>query len=434
MKKFYLLFTIAFISSFLSAQTKEYKLIPERTSAISKKYSSLPTVHKVLIKEIGTQTKVDIPNEIYIDIENKINTLVKDSINQMGNLKPDFEKYEKKIEIVTEIQKYLNSNDKTKIKKQYLIKAQNISNELNLKYIIYPNKDLQMPLHDICNQINYGNKKPSISRDLILKLKEERAKLSKTSKVKQGYENNNNIKTNKLILDQEIEDIKTLSGIFTAIDKDYFILRKDFENFRANELVESEIFNNAKIPYNNKRDFGSKILIFNEVAEEYYFVDRYFLGEYAIDMTLVKFEQKLNKLGYKTESKDSDIIIFVNKTKLILTNDIYKNVNNENPNYINEIANSVNQFQTYVNQTLPLTEKLVNHFSSYRNKSMNSTRLEQWKSDLKNAKAIYNKITSLKGNNIENAINFNQQINTKTLDKFNEFWQVLKGSEEVLGI
>ena len=434
MKKISLLISALCLTTFLNAQTKEYKLTTDRTTEISKKYSSLPTVYKISKKEVGTPTKVNVPNELYTEIQNKINSLVKDSINQIESLKSDFEKYDKKIEIVSEIQKYLISTDKEKIKKEHLIKAQNISNGLNLKYIIYPNKDLFMPLHDICNQISYNNRKPTISRDLLYKLSDERNLLKKTSKTKVALENNNNIKKSTLILDEEVEDIKTISGIFIAIDKEYVVLRRDFEGYNSNELIEVEIFNNKNIPFDNKRDLGHKVVIFNKENDQYYLADRFLLGEFALDMSLVNFENKLNKLGYKTESKNTDIIIFVNTTKLILTNDIYQNVNNGNINYINEIANSVNQFQSYVNQAFPLTEKLVNHFSAHKNRTMNSTRMTQWKSDLKNAKIIYNKINSLKGNNIENATNFNQQISIKTLDKYNEFWQVLRGSEEVLGM
>ena len=422
------------LTSFLNAQTKEYKLTTERTREISKKHTSLPTVYKISKMEIGTPTKVDVPNELYTEIQNKINSLIKDSINQIESLKPDFEKYEKKIEIVSEIQKYLISTDKAKIKKEYLIKAQSISKELNLKYIIYPNKDLFMPLHDVCNQINYNNKKPSISRDLLFKISDARNLLKNTSKTKVVLENNNDIKKSALILAEEVEDIKTLSGIFIAIDKEYVVLRRDFEGYNRNELIEVEVFNDENIPYDNKRDLGFKVIIFNKVNDQYYLADRFLLGEFALDMTLVNFENKLNKLGYKTEFQNDDVLIFVNTTKLILTNDIYQNVNNGNINYINEIANSVKQFQSYVNQATPLTDKLVNHFRAHRNRTMNATRMIQWKSDLKKSKIIYDKINSLKGNNIDNATNFNQQINVKILNIYNEFWQVLRGSEEVLGM
>mgnify|MGYP000179801651 CR=1 FL=1 len=157
------------------------------------------------------------------------------------------------------------------------------------------------------------------------------------------------------------------------------------------------------------------------------------LGEFAQDMILVNFEKKLNKLGFKTEFND-DIIIYANNTKLVLTDDIYRNVEEGNINYINQIASSVRQFKSYTKKGAILTDKLVNHFSSHQNRTMTTGRLVTWKSDLKKAKNIYNKIHSLKGNNLENTINFYKHIDNKTLDEYNDFWQIVRGSGEVLGM
>lgn len=437
MKKIYLFIIALCLTSVMSAQTKYYKLTKERTTVISKKYSSLPVVYKVLNKEINISTKTEVPNKLYTEIENQINSLVKDSINQMVSLQPKIELFNKKNEAADEIRKYLNSTEKKKIKKNYLIKAQKISDDYHLKYKIYPNKDLFMPLNDVHNQLIYRNRKPTITRDLRDKLTAEKNRLNNTPKVVNELTKSNNLKKQALILDEIVEDITTLSGIFKSLGNtnyDYVVLGKDIDGFSKNELLDSKIFKEKKLGYGFKKDLGNKNLIFNKEKNEYYLVDGFLLGEFAQDMTLVYFEKKLNKLGYKTESNNDDMIIYVNKRKLVLTNDIYRNVEKGNTNYINEIAKSAKQFQTYVDTSKPLTEKLVKHFSSHKNRTMTTTRLSIWKSDLKKAKNIYSKILSLKGNESDNIINFNQQVNNKTLDSYNDFSQVVKGSEQVLGM
>ena len=96
MKKIYLVITVLCLTSVIKGQTKLYKLTKERTTLISKKYSSLPVVYKVLSKEVNISTKIEVPNKLYIEIENRVNSLIKDSINQMLTLQPKIELFNKK--------------------------------------------------------------------------------------------------------------------------------------------------------------------------------------------------------------------------------------------------------------------------------------------------------------------------------------------------
>lgn len=437
MKKIYLFITVLCFTSAIKAQTKFYKLTQERTIEISKKYSSLPAVYKVLNKEINIPIETEIPNKLYIEIENQIETLKKDSINQTIALQPKIELFHKKNEAAIELKNYLNSTEKKKIKKNYLIKAQKILDDYNLNYKVYPNKNLTMTLSDVHNELIYNNRKPTITRDLRKKLSLEKDKLGNTPKFVNELIISNDLKKQALILDEEINDITKVSGIFKSLGStkfDYVILKKNIDGYAMNEFVDMEIFKEKKLGYGFDKKLGSKYLIINTQKDEYYLVDGIFISAFAKDMTLVNFEKKLNDLGYKTESNNSDMFIFSDNIKLVLTNDIYQNVEEGNTVYINEIAKSTQQFQKYINASIPLTDKLVKHFSSYQNGTMSESRQLIWEEDLKKAKNIYNNIRSLKGNESENTINFNQQLNRKTLEEYNEFWQVVKGSERILGL
>lgn len=443
MKLIYLFITVILLNTSINAQTKYYKLTKEKTTNVSKKYSSLPVVYNVLSKEINVPTKKETSNKEYTELEIKISSLKKDSINEMIGLQPKIELFDKKNECANQIKLYLNSTEKNKIKKEYLIKAQkiiddyNLTNNYNLKYKVYPNKELHTPIHDVHNQLIYKNWMPSISRNLTTKLKTERNKLNNTPKKINILTKNDNVKKQVLLLSKEVNDITTISGVFKSLGNigyDYIILNRDIEGFSKNEILDIKTFKEKKIKHNFKKDLGNKNLIVNKETNEYFLVDGILLSTFAQNMTLVKFEEKLKKLGYKTEDKGDDIIIYANDSKLVLTNDIYTKINEGNTNYINEIIKSQKQFKTHINTSLPLTKKLVNHYSSYKNKTMTKARLITWKSDLEKAKSINKKIKSLKGNERENITNFNQQIEKETLDKYNDFWQVIKGSEQVIGI
>jgi hypothetical protein len=87
-----------------------------------------------------------------------------------------------------------------------------------------------------------------------------------------------------------------------------------------------------------------------------------------------------------------------------------------------------------LNRAIPLTDKLVKHFKAYQSATLTTNRFNTWKNELKTAQNILASMDKLAGRDKDNLYNYQKHISTKRLQKHNDFWEVLKGSETILGM
>jgi len=448
-----LIVVLIFLSATLKSQTKEYLITPETTAEIIVKYKNAfwlrDADRKTIDFPIYDTTYVE--TEHYLKYADKLDTLIKDSTSLMNDYVLKKSVFEEQMSMVSLIDNFLNSNAKFKEKKQYLLKAQEISIKYKYDNLIYADKtfnsarkseffllkidqdklrshlikqrnELTRNLHEPRNPYGYNYK--------YSELYKIRKYISGIQKLEQKLTQVSSYQAEGIIIGSEIENLTKIEGIYRVIGE-YKIMKYSYGGYAKNQLVLDSIISQRKL----RKHASSKEALIEEIntGKLYYGTDR-FIYNCGTDMTLIRFIEKLNKLGFKTVNNGDKIIITTSKGQLVLTHDIYENVNEGNPNYINEIASSVQQFNSLVSQAKPLQDKLVNHFNAYQHATLSSTRLNQWKSDVSKAQKLYEKAYSLKGREFKNIENFQKQIEISKIKQFNEFTEVLRGSKVILGM
>jgi hypothetical protein len=452
MRKLYLLLVLLATHSALISQTKEYLITPDVTAKTVVKYQNAFSIYKV------TSQEIDIPiydtsyveTETYSNLKLKLDELKQDSIKREEEYLINLSDHNEFSSIITKINIFLNSNEKFKVKKINLLKAQQIADKFNVDYLIYADKSINqkhsadffsLKLDKVALKNHLNKIKNDVPRQSVKPLKPSsfsysqlnstRTQLSRVEKYEQKLTQKGTTKAVGYILGNQIEDLTTISGTFKVIG-DYYIMKYDYNIYIQNQLVEKEI-----IEENNLRKYiryQSKSLMKDESSGVFLYGTSNFLYNCGTEVTLIRFIEKLKQLGFNVTQVGDKVFINTSNAKLLLTSDIYKSVNNGNNNYINEIANSVKQFNLLMKEAAILTDKLVNHFNAYQHATLTTDRLNQWKSELGSAQKIYDEMQGLKGRDIDNLYNYQKHINMETLEKYNDFWQVLSGSNKILGM
>ncbi len=438
-----------FISMNIFAQKHSYELKPEHTLSVKKVYNSVPTVYRLTIKDVEV-SKYDSVNKINDEYSKLLTSIETMEQNLELNQKEYLEKvsdFNVKQSIISNIQSFKTENGSFKKRKLFLIEAQKLSDSLKLGYLIHPKKStsfsekleykslriegkLDMYLSKIEGDIARYNRKPSrpYSPDAEAKINQLKKLLEKTPKqVKTLILSNDKTSKKALVLETEVKDIATLSGVFYYTNKDYVILTQDYKNYVQGEVIDSKDISNELLKHTVQRG----TIITNRDTNEQYMAYPRLLTDYGIDMAIVDTENSLKKMGYKTSYIKGLLYFDTPKSRLMLTPDIYENLNTT---YINQLSNSVSVFESSIPKSKTLVTKLANHFSSYTKGTMTKARLETWKKDCKAAITLQDKIDNLKGRDMDNLYNFQKHINIGSIEAYTEFEQVLNGSRRVLGI
>lgn len=442
MKKIMFLFLCYIYITTALAQQKEYSFNKSRTSQTIAKYTpGTFQVFKVVNKEISIpeyDTSMAITGQ-YKEMRSNFDKLHSDSIKYSSSYQLELEKYNDIDMATSKIGGFLKSSEKFKDKSHFLIDAQNIMIKYG-DYLIYSNADvnkdkrkefltlrmdeanLRSHLIRVGNSIDANNRTPqNKSSQLSSALSRARESLQKTNKYDVAYNENGKVKTQKgLIIDSELDDLTTIEGTFSFVGTFSYISESTIK-YAKNQLVETE----SGFP-----------LIHNALKNEYYLDAGYMKLTYecGTNQEISDVISTINKAGYKTSDAKGDYIIHTTNGNITLTADIFEQVKKNNIIYISEISLSVKTFNSLLSEGQPFIDKLANHFNAYRSRTMTTDRLTVWKQDVTKADGIINKMKSLKGAEKENITNFNNQFPTERLKIYNDFWGVVMGSKQILGL
>jgi hypothetical protein len=232
--------------------------------------------------------------------------------------------------------------------------------------------------------------------------------------------------------DTEIDDVTSLEGEFTVIGQ--FLIQE----YNTKEFVRGQLINREFLEKRGEETSGKAFypLLYNQAKNEYYLDKGYvsFIYECGTKGDINSILSTINKAGFKTSDSNGDYIISTVNGNITLTADIVEAVKNGNTKYINDISSSVKTFKQLIIESQPLMDKLAGHYNAHRSRTMTNDRLALWKQDVIKADGVLKKMNSLKGAEKENIVNFNYQIPTETLKKYNDFWGVVNGSKQVLGL
>jgi hypothetical protein len=239
-------------------------------------------------------------------------------------------------------------------------------------------------------------------------------------------------RSKKYLKDIEIEDVTSLHGEFTVIGQ-FHIQLYNTKEFERNQLIDRSFLENRGDETNGK---SFHPLLYSKSKNEYYLDAGYvkLIYECGTKGEITSILATINKAGFKTSDSKGDHMIHTPIGTLTLTADIVEAVKNGSTKYITDLSLSVKAFSQLLNESKPLINKLADHYNAHRSRTMTTERIAIWKQDVLKADGILKKMTSLKGAEKENTVNFNYQFSTETLNKYNEFWGVVTGSKTVLGL
>jgi hypothetical protein len=236
----------------------------------------------------------------------------------------------------------------------------------------------------------------------------------------------------KFMKDMEIEDVTTLEGEFNVIGQ-FHVQSYDTKEFVRNQLIDRDFLEKRGDETSGK---AFHPLLYSKLKNEYYLDagNVKITYECGTKGDISSVLSTINKAGFKTSDSNGDYVIHTVNGNLVLTTDIVEAVKNGNTKYISDISLSVKTFKQLMTESQTLIDKLAGHYSAHRSRTMTSDRLVLWKQDVQKADGILKRMTSLKGAEKENIVNFNYQFPTETLNKYNDFWGVVNGSKQVLGL
>jgi hypothetical protein len=238
--------------------------------------------------------------------------------------------------------------------------------------------------------------------------------------------------TKKYMRDYPIDDVTALEGEFIVVGE-FYIHSYDSKKYTRNQLVERSIYESSGESLSGK---DACPLFYSSDKNEYYLDAGHIklLYECGTNADVTSIIATINKAGFKTSDSNGDYKIQTANGNLTLTADIVEAVKNGNTKYITELSSSVKTFNQLMTESKPLVEKLAKHYSAHRAGTMTNERLAIWKQEALRADGVLKKMTSLKGAEKENIVNFNYQLSTDALNQYNEFWGVVNGSKQVLGL
>lgn len=249
----------------------------------------------------------------------------------------------------------------------------------------------------------------------------------------------------KFIATDTIVDYKSLAGDYQySSDYTYGLCPIDISSYidyKKDELVDYNTL--SKTLYDLKLNTNFRqIELYRKVGTDIYIGDIGQLftrigtsiaepGSKTTAERLTEYRALLKSKGYPTSEINGKIHITTKYGKVLASPEMYDNVQKGNFAYIDKVANSVNQYKVLSAQAKPYITKLGNHYSAHLNKTMTKARMVTWRADAKNAIAIFNKINALTG--FDNT-NFLDNIDYATVSSTTEFFRVVNGTRQVLGM
>ena len=442
------LFLTTFFYQKTNAQAKiQFKFTPEHTMEKGKMYNSFPVVNVLNKKEIDIPIYEikQVKNPNYLNLETKISKVKKDSIE-------DAKKINDYLKIQTNIKSFIESNKRFKEKKHLLKDAQLILNSINQNYFVYEDKEVnsykkvdffKMKLDKSTFYSHLKNVSDKVINQMptnrfTKELKYLRSELNKTDPTIKKEEKTGVEKATIYEMGSEL-DLKNYNG---TIEKYGAYTKIPNETqlklyFQKGTLIPNETYNKYVNNYNEllmkvfegkrrvesmklrPKDNFDGILLYKDVETNELFQCKR-ITDYGIDMRIINFENKLKSKGYKLTPKGDDFTLTTpNGYKLTLTNDIYKNVENGNINYINQVVNSVKIFKAYASKHESKVRVLQNLNKEYTSRmvsgNLNTTFLNKFRNALEKEKKEHNALIELVGFK-DNEINFFLHLSNQTMN------------------
>jgi hypothetical protein len=456
-RTFFLLQYLLFVAICVYAQTTKYTLSKSRTAPIIAKYvPGTFQAYRVVNKEVSFpiyDTISKITPE-YAELSSRLEKLHNDSASYATQYQNELTAYNEISKAAEQIGNYLNKTGKFRDKSHFLAEAQTTFIKYNLDYLVYADdnvnsirkkefkglrfNDITTPdsfdnhLRNVYNQIKGKSRPYNNSSNINYDLQRTRRNLSQTQRYSITYKESGQKKQIKTyMVDSEIEDLTSIEGVFTSIGEFYFSTENTLA-YLENQLIEKSFLESQN--EKNSRHFSP--LFYNSLKNEYYLdAGRMnFTYECGTNQEISDIITKINKAGYKTLDSKGDYIIQTPNGNITLTADILEQVKINNTKYISDISLSVKTFNSLLTESKPLIDKLANHFNAYSARTMTTDRLSIWKQDVVKADVILKKMNSLKGAEKENIYNFNNQFSNDRLKLYNDFWGVVVGSKQILGL
>jgi len=435
------------ITSKVSAQ--EVKITPELSKKIIEEHGiNNFDVFPVKYKEIEYRKLLD--GEVMTSYYKRV-------LDELEKYKPGYDYYVQQQNdlknCITNIDKFLESNDKYDVKEQYLKEAQSIADKYKITVIAKDDrlisklrarssyghdrelKDVQVYAFRDGKRTSKNDAK-SFKDGLIevmgLQSTNEYANystyidltehLKKAPKTQPGKVLSDSIsKRFAYIVEDKSIGIENLSGTFTILPGNFRLQKEDFQDKRIkNELVQ-------------EGDYKSYPIIQRiGTAEYYYITTKDFLPYVSSAQFLTKVVELVNKAGYK-EYYHSDGKAFI-KTKtaeIELDGWIYKLLK-ENPNYITEFDNDQLNIAALVKQTIPHSKTLDKYIGMYRIQwnRISSANLAAWRTATANAQKLHDRIYKITE---KYEGNYSYSLFNKS-NVYQEFLDNLLASKGVLGM
>lgn len=431
MRNLQFLVLLLFFSNSYS-QNKKYHFCSEKTIEIKKAYYTekvyIVSKQKIFIPKFDTIKSFTAE---YIQEIKENEKQIKDSLTAVEDFKLQYLEQTKLNKIATKLMFFLNSNDKFKIKKQFLMDAQQISDSLSNKKIlksnyskvifgrgvidcqsqlIYSDKDFNIDFKNIFNEINYNDEnlkyyyqqmirnienlpKPVFNwtRKIKGQIKSRDGIAKEVKKFNISYKLIDSIATDGYLRKDEI-DASKLNGEFIVIDECQFVFEN--KNFVINQIIlksaEKSIKGNNNFSY-------SDALIWNAITNEYYTTSFSTLNQLAIieDEKYLFFEN-LKKNGFITKHIYGDVCILMNNKFIKINENLIEKFQKTGIIYLTNLSKSLDNYHQLATVGKPLIERINGHIGAYRYGTLTAARLAQWKTDNKQAQIIANKFKLIK--------------------------------------
>lgn len=425
----FLVLLLIFSKSF--SQNKKYHLSTDRTIEIKKGYhiGEIYAVSKQKIFIPKFDTIKSFTSE-YIEEIKENEKQLKDSLKAVEDFKLQYFEQTKLNKIAIKLKLFLNSNDKFKIKKQFLIDAQQISDSLgnkktlNTNYskiiygrgtidmqsqLIYADKDFNAEFRDVFKEINYNDEtlkyyylqmirnienlpKPIFNwtRRVKGQIKSRDGTLKGIEKFNISYKLIDSIAIEGYVRKEEV-DVSKLNGEFVVIDDCEFV----FENraYAKNQVILKSDSKNVKNNYNFS--YGN-VLMRNLTTDEYYLTYIGLLKQLTIDDEKYFFYENLRKNGFKAIQVYGDVCIVIPNKYIKINNNLIEKIQKTGIIYLTNLLESLDNYHQLATVAKPLVERINGHVGAYRYGTLTATRLAQWKTDNKQAQIIANKFKFIK--------------------------------------
>lgn len=408
MKKILLICTTFFIvNSF--AQQSTFIFTKERSEQLKNVYHT-PTVYAVKKTQIPV-SKFDTIKKItkeYAEYEIENQEYINDSLLSIEKFNKAKITQKTLNSISDNLKLYLNSTNKYKEKKLFLITAQKSADSLsnaNVLYAMVPHKMIKPAIKNVIyadNDINPNFKKDfkdinsneTIFNEHITSIINRIASLPYPQfnwKRQNRYSKsigNNNGKINKYDLEFKPSESVNIDGFLVEKEVDYLSLVGTF--IKIDTILSKRGTTEFLILKSNLKGFNIELNKFKETSDfiiqnietkEYFLAYNGLLKTYAIDNELFEICEKLNKKGFTTKQIGEHICIILEKQNIKLDDKIKEEVKKDNFNFITNLSKSIDRYTNLANQSKPIFERLSNHISSYEYRTLTTERLAIWKQD-----------------------------------------------------